>query len=85
MESKLGCRTWGAKSEWINEMCGGQTLWKGQVETLSLRDHPLARRAYAWEWKDAACKIHTIVVLSVPPINSPAEAVRASIAVAKLE
>lgn len=58
----------------------GQTVWKGQVEVFKLMDHPKAKEAFAWGYKDDAGEMQYVAVLAVPPIVSPREAVQAAIA-----
>ena len=49
------------------------------VEVFSLVNHPAAKTAFAWGYKNDAGKMRYVAVLKVPPINSPIDAVRASI------
>jgi hypothetical protein len=44
-----------------------------------LINHPTAKNGYAWSYENDTGKMRHIAVLEVPPINSPADAVRASI------
>ena len=65
-------------SEQVHEVFEGLTAWQGTVEVFDLIDHPNARRAYAWEYKDGnVTKIVTVLGL---PISSPRGAVQAFIA-----
>lgn len=66
-------------SEAVDEMRDGKTVWKGQVETFTLRDHPVAKVAYAWDWTDEAGGVKTIIMPSLPPICTAAEAVKSAI------
>ena len=43
-----------------------------------LIDHPPAKRAYAWS-KDEFGAMRHVVILGIPPVNSPVDAVRAAI------
>lgn len=62
-------------------MFQGKTVWQGDVEVFDLKQHPKAKRAYAWGHLDGAKDEETrfVAVLELPPINSPETAVRAAI------
>ena len=64
----------------VKETFQGKTVWEGIVEVFELRGHPKATHAYAWSHEtDNAQKRH-VAVLRIPPVVSPATAVRAAIA-----
>jgi hypothetical protein len=63
----------------VNHTFEDITIWQGAVEVFSLVNHPTAKIAYAWSYKNDAGKMRYIAVLEAPPINSPIDAVRASI------
>ena len=63
----------------VHETFEGKTVWKGIVEVFSLADHQTAKNAYAWSYENDTGKMRHVAVLEVPPINSPVDAVRASI------
>lgn len=67
----------------VHEMMDGQTVWKGTVDTFELFGHPKASKAYAWAWKDDSGETRYMAVLNLPPVNSPREAVQATLASAK--
>jgi hypothetical protein len=60
----------------------GRTLWEGEVVVFELRDHPQAKRAYAWSCGSADRDKATqyVVVLQIPPVTSAETAVKAAIA-----
>lgn len=65
----------------VKETFEGQTVWNGIVEVFELKDHPKAKKAYAWT-HDTDDPLHPkrhVTVLHVPPITSPQLAVRAAI------
>jgi hypothetical protein len=62
----------------VREVVGGN-VWNGKVEVYVLVGHDKARRCYAWRSETAAGEERLHVVLEVPPINSAADAVRATI------
>jgi hypothetical protein len=64
----------------VNEFFEGKSVWQGVVEVFDLADNPKATRAYAWmhSLDDTQAKRH-VAVLHVPPITSPATAVKAVI------
>src|SRR5687768_15943882 len=63
----------------VNETFKSTTVWQGAIEVFSLVNHPTGKTAYAWSYKNEAGKMRYIAVLKIPPINSPIDAVRASI------
>jgi hypothetical protein len=76
-----GCKASHLKSVPVNEQFKGQTVWQGVVEVFELENHPKAKICYAWghhtDTKDT--KSRYVAVLGIPPVNSPIDAVRASI------
>lgn len=80
VESQHGCKASFAQSVPVKETFGGKTVWEGVVHVFDLTDHPKAKRAYAWSSPiEGSTKRRFFAVLHVPPITSPAEAVRAAI------
>ena len=57
-------------------------VWEGVIETFKLHDHPTAKLAYAWEaWKDGRKEEPEYpIVLGIPPVNSPNDAIKAYVA-----
>ena len=43
-----GCEATWLESVPVTETFEGQTVWDGDVQVFTLRDHPGAQRAYAW-------------------------------------
>ena len=72
-----GCDSFHAASIAVHEIFEGKTVWQGVVEIFSLINHPKAKEAYAWSYKNAAGELRDVAVLGVPPINSANDAVRA--------
>lgn len=67
----------------VLETFRGQTVWHGLVEVFDLRNHPKAKRAYAWSTGPGDDEKFT-AVLEVPPVEDALTTVRVSIvAVAK--
>jgi hypothetical protein len=62
----------------VHEVFRGQTVWKGDVETFSLKGHPKATCAYGWS-EGTGDKERFFAVLEIPPVKSALDAVRASI------
>ncbi len=77
-----GCESTWVRSEAVHETFKGETVWAGQVDVFQLQGHPEAETAYAWSYitDEKSGKRRFIAVLGIPPINSAADAVRASIA-----
>ena len=60
--------------EHVHEKFDGQAVWTGEVLTFELSDHPTASRCFAWEVDG-----EVTAVLAEGPIQTPVDAVRASI------
>lgn len=56
------------------------TDWQGDVAVFEIVGHPQAQRAYAWCCAPANQETRYVVVLGIPPVNSPQTAVQAAIA-----
>ncbi len=64
----------------VKEEFEGRTVWEGVVSVFALVGHPKASRAYAWSHPvEGSTKHRYYAVLHVPPVDSPAAAVRAAI------
>ena len=63
----------------VKESFQGKVAWQGVVHIFTLAEHPKATRAYAWCFERPDGKRRFFAVLDVPPIMSPADAVRAAI------
>lgn len=77
-----GCESRHIESVPIREEFQGQAVWSGTVEVFDLIGHPTAKQCYAWghhAGKDGK-ESQYVVVLKIPPVDSPVAAVRASIA-----
>ena len=77
-----GCESRHVESVPVHEEFKGKTVWSGTVEVFDLIGHPKAKQCYAWGHRvgDRDEKSRYVVVLKAPPINSPLDAVRVSIA-----
>lgn len=63
----------------VHEAFQGKTVWQGEVEVFNLIDHPRTTRCYAWSYQDDDGKTQYTVVLKIPPVNSPQDAVKAAL------
>jgi acetylornithine deacetylase/succinyl-diaminopimelate desuccinylase-like protein len=64
----------------ISESFDGESVWEGMVHIFELKGHPTASRAYAWSSLiEGSSERQFFAVLSIPPITSPVEAVRATV------
>ena len=65
----------------VTEKFGERTVWEGVVYVFDIEGHGQAKQCFAWASPAAGSKKYKYyVVLSIPPIDSPQKAVRASIA-----
>ncbi|MEW6674186.1 MAG: hypothetical protein AB1427_21030 [Thermodesulfobacteriota bacterium] len=73
------------KSKWlesvpVKETFEGETVLEGVVEVFELKDHPTAKKCYAWSYLvDDSGKRKFFAVLHQDPVKSPIEAVRVAI------
>lgn len=75
-----GCEAVWVESVPVTETHDRKTVWQGEVQVFDLVGHPKAARAYAWSHMTHGSKRRFVAVLHVAPIDSPIDAVRASIA-----
>ncbi len=73
-----GCNAAWVESADVREISDGETVWEGSVEVFEIRGHATAMRCYAWT-SPTNGKDRIYAVLHLPPVDSPASAVRASI------
>ena len=64
----------------VKETTDDKAVWEGRVHNFALAGNKLARRAYAWSAPiEGSTKRRFFAVLHTNKINSPVEAVRATI------
>ena len=64
----------------VRETFQGRTAWEGSVHVFALQGHPSANMAYAWSSSiEGSDRRKFYAVLHIPPVDSPAAAVRAAI------
>ena len=76
-----GCESAWVETVPVREEFEGSVAWEGEVQVFELMDHPEAAGCFAWSHltDEATGKRKFYAVLAVDPINSAADAVRASI------
>lgn len=80
VENLHNCRAKHQKEVWIVERFEDQTVWEGPVQVFDIEGHPQASVCYAWSSPvEGSDKRRVYAVLRVPPVESPEDAVRASI------
>ena len=80
VENMHGGKACFVEAEEIREFSGERIAWQGIVHIFDLAGHPTATRAYAWSSPiEGSDKRRFYAVLHVPPVSSPADAVRAAI------
>lgn len=80
VERQHHCSARLAQSVPVKETHAGAVVWEGVVHVFDLTGHPKATRAYAWSSRiDGSDKRRFFAVLHLPPISSPADAVRVTI------
>jgi Cyclic nucleotide-binding domain len=69
-----------AQSVPVKETFGSKSVWEGVVHAFKIHGYPKANQAYAWSSPiEGSDKRRFFAVMHLPPITSPAEAVRAAI------
>ncbi len=80
VESLHHCIAHFRKTVSVHEEFMGQTVWQGNVHVFDIEGHSEATTCYAWSSRvEGSEKRKFYAELSVPPVNSAAAAVRASI------
>lgn len=80
IESLHNCQASFKEKAWIVERFQNQTVWEGYVYTFEITGHPTATICYAWSHPiEGSTKHKYYAVLHAPPVESPADAVRAAI------
>lgn len=80
VEGLHNCRASHREAVEVRETFQGQPVWEGIVHVFNLEGHPEATMAYAWSSPiEGSDRRKFYAVLAIPPVTSPAEAVRASI------
>lgn len=81
VEGLHNCRAIFKKAIRVVETFKGNIVWDGIVAVFNLEDHPVASTCYAWSSPiEGSEKRKIYAVLKLPPVESPEDAVRASIA-----
>ena len=79
IEQLHGCKASYRTSLAVQENFQGKTVWDGQVLVFDV-DHPDATICYAWtSLVGNTDRRRSYAILGKPPVNSPADAVRAAI------
>ncbi len=79
IKKTLRCDSRHVESVKVTEKFQGETAWTGVVEVFDLIDHPKAKRAYGWSYREGN-RDKAKVVLELPPVDSPLMAVKVAIA-----
>jgi hypothetical protein len=74
-----GCESTHIGSVPVKETFRDVTVWDGVVEVFGLKAHPEVATCYAWIVQEDDGTERYVAVLEVPPVDSPAAAVRAAI------
>jgi hypothetical protein len=74
-----GCESAHVRSVFVKEIPLEQSKWDGMVQVFDLIGCEAAKRAYACSYqKDGETK--TVIILRVPPVDSPESALKAAMA-----
>ncbi len=78
VEAEHGCACTHSGTMFVHEKVAGITVWRGSVDTFDLEGHPQASKAFAWMTRDDG-DVRYVVMLNLPPIKTPRDAIRAAI------
>lgn len=70
-----GCQSTPVRAEHVEERTSDGSIWRGDVGVFKLSGHDRAHLAYAWERTNESGEIEPVVVLRIPPVETPAQAV----------
>jgi hypothetical protein len=73
------CESLHVSTSRVRGMLDDWLAWQGEVETFDLIGHPNVKRCYAWE-EGVNGALNPVIVLAVPPMDSPVAAVNSSLA-----
>lgn len=80
VEMQHGCTATLIQSVPVTERHGNAIVWEGVIHVFQIHGHPKTHKAYAWSSPiEGSDKRRFFAVLHMPPVTSPAEAVRAAI------
>src|SRR4029077_14275012 len=79
IKATLGCDSKHIKSVKVTDTFEGQIAWEATVEVFDLLDHPKAKRAYGWSYREGN-RARAKVILGMQPVDSPQSAVKVAIA-----
>lgn len=78
IRATYGCESLHVESVSVKEVFEDHATWEGTVEVFDLIGHLQAKRAYAWSFREGN-QNKTMAVLQIPPVESPASAVKVTI------
>ncbi len=70
IESLHKCTASHVSSIKASDFWKGEKVWDADIELFRLRGHPEAEYCYAWNFPKV------VIILKIPPIDTPADAVR---------
>jgi len=80
IEKKAMCGVAYVHTQPVRFVMDGKVLWDGKVEVFQLRDHPQAKQAFGWGFKNSQNKMEYVTVVGAPPLDSASLAVKAFVA-----
>jgi len=84
IELSGNCRGSYVHTQPVRIIMEGKVLWRGRVEVFNLTAHAFAKRAFGWSVKRKDKKTENVIVLGIPPLDSPIMAVKAYLATQKM-
>jgi hypothetical protein len=84
IELNGNCKATYVHTQPVRIILEGKVLWKGRVEVFDLKGHAFSKRAFGWTIRHKEKKSENIIVMGIPPLDTPLMAVKAFLASRKL-
>src|SRR4029077_8630717 len=73
-----GCESIYRKTVHVREVSYERAAWDGLVKIFKLIRHPIAKRCYAWSYREGQ-ETKLVAVLEIPPVDSADSAARVAL------
>ncbi len=84
IELRGNCKAVYVHTQPVRIILEGKILWKGRVEVFDLQGHAYSKRAFGWCIRHKEKKTENIIVMGIPPLDTPLMAVKAFLASKKI-
>ncbi len=80
IELSGNCHAYYVHTQPVRIIMEDKVLWRGRVEVFDLKGHAFAKRAFGWGIKRKDKKKENVIVVGIPPLDTPVMAVKAYLA-----